>query len=89
MKTAQDNVGSSSILKKYIFYSSNPKTTWNDKSTVVLLGHYFLYFVNISFFKRSNLFVGRTKTHFSDTVHNLSIIYGFLVNEEARNADCL
>ena len=87
MKIVQDNVGNSSILKKYVLYCSNPKTTWNDNSTVVLLGHYFLYFVNIWFFKKSNLFVGRIKAHFYDTVYNLSIIYGFLVNEVASQSD--
>lgn len=50
MKRVQDNAGRSNILKKYIFYCSNQKTTWNDNSTVVLLGHYFLYFVKLYFF---------------------------------------
>lgn len=80
MKRVQDNVGRSNILKKYIFYCSNQKTAWNDNSTVVLLGHYFLYFVNIWFSKKKekyNLFVGRIKTHFYETVHSLSTIYGF------------
>lgn len=84
MKIVQDNVGRSSILKKYVFYCSNPKTIWNDNSTVVLLGHYFLYIVN---FFSYNLFVGRIKTHFYNTVYNLSIIYGFLVNEVASKSD--
>lgn len=89
MKMVQDNVGRSSILKKYVFYCSNPKTPWNDNSTVVLLGHYFLYIVNIWFFKKSNLFGGRIKTHFYDTVYNLSIIYGILVNEVVNVRLCI
>lgn len=47
MKIVQDSGGRSSILKRYIIYYSNPKTTWTDNSTVVLLGHYFLYIVNV------------------------------------------
>lgn len=34
-----------------------------------------------------NLFVGRIKTHFYNMVYNLSIIYGFLVNEVASKSD--